>query len=94
MPNADIIVLPGVERRDIVGVELDSRTILDNAIGQGVIDVVIVGRRRNGELYVASATNDVDRAAGLLMRGVSFLSSATCNQGTSGGDPNQPQETA
>lgn len=93
MSTADVIVLPGIERRDIVGEPLDSRHVLQAAIDLGITDVVIVGRHRNGELYVAGAPNDVDRSAGLLMRGAWFLSSGTYNQGIVG-DAKPPDESA
>jgi hypothetical protein len=70
--KATIIVLPGVERRDL-GVELSSRHIFEDAIEEGVVDAIVVGRGRAGELYVASAGADTDRVIGLLMRAATWL---------------------
>lgn len=73
--DGNIVVLPGVERRDLAGVVVPSADVLERAIELGVTDCVIVGRHRDGSLYVAGETNDMDRAAGILMRGLIFISS-------------------
>lgn len=72
---ADIHVLPGVERRDLAGVALPSEEVLQAAINNGVTDVIVIGRSRDGSLYVAGAPPDVDKAVGMLMRAVSVLAS-------------------
>ncbi len=46
-------------------------------IEAGVTNVIIVGRDRAGELYVASANGDADRDVGMLMRAVSHIAGAT-----------------
>jgi len=73
---AEIHVLPGVERRDLLGV-LPAEELLQKAIDQGITDVVIVGRDRAGNPYVASCLSDVDRAVGRLMYAATFLAQAT-----------------
>lgn len=73
---ADVHVLPGVERRDLLE-PLPCEQLFAKAVEAGVIDAVVVGRGRDGQLYVASAGSDVDRDVGLLMRAVTFLSSMT-----------------
>jgi hypothetical protein len=73
---AEVHVLPGVERRDLM-VPLPCAELLQKAIDAGVTDAVIVGRARDGSLYVASASTDVDRDVGRLMRAVEFLTSHT-----------------
>lgn len=75
--GAEIVVLPGVERRDLAGVPLPSAEILQAAIDEGVTDAIVVGRDRQGNLYVAGAPPDVDKTVGLLMRAVTTLSEAT-----------------
>ena len=73
---AEVHVLPGVERRDLLGV-LPTEQVFQRALDAGVTDVLIVGRQRTGELYVSSGCDDVDRAAGMLMRAVNYLTSMT-----------------
>lgn len=73
---AEVHVLPGIERRDLLA-PLPAAELLQKAIENGVTDVVIVGRERDGSLYVASASSDIDRDVGMLMRAVTYLSSAT-----------------
>jgi hypothetical protein len=75
--TAEVFVLPGVERRDILGVNLASEEVLRFAIEQGVTDVVVIGRDRHGEQYVASSLADCDRAVGMLMRAATFLARVT-----------------
>lgn len=73
---AEVHVLPGVERRDLLGV-LPTEQVFQRALDSGVTDVLIVGRQRTGELYVSSGCDDVDRAVGMLMRAVNYLTSMT-----------------
>ncbi len=74
---SEIHVLPGVERRDLVGPATDAERVLQTAIDKGNTDVVVVGRARRGELYLAGAAPDADKTVGLLMRAVNMLASAT-----------------
>ncbi len=74
---AEVHVLPGIERRDLAGHAIPPAEVLQAAIDKGITDVVVVGRDRQGELYVAGAAPDADRAVGLLMRAVTYLSSHT-----------------
>lgn len=81
--SADVVVLPGIERRDLVGPQLDPAEVLSGVIEQGITDFVIVGRHRDGSLYVAGCTNDVDRVAGILFRGINFVANGFYDQGIS-----------
>lgn len=72
--SARIFVLPGVDRRDLCGAPVESEQVFRGAIENGVTDAVVVGLSRDGRLYIAAATADIDRAVGILMRGVSHLS--------------------
>ena len=74
MSDAEVVVLPGVERRDLDEPVPDT-DVLRWAIENGVTNVIIVGRERNGQLYVASANADADRIVGQLMRAVQYLTS-------------------
>jgi hypothetical protein len=74
---AEVHVLPGVERRDLVCGPAESDRILHAALDEGLSDVAVIGRDRRGELYVASGCSDVDRTVGLLMRAVARLTEAT-----------------
>jgi hypothetical protein len=86
--SATIIVMPGVERRDMAGPATASADVLCAAIDQGVNDVVVIGRDRAGDLYMAAATPDVDRTVGMLMRAVAVLSDCKIvNDVELGGDP-------
>jgi hypothetical protein len=86
--GATIIVMPGVERRDLAGNPTPSVNVLQAAIDAGIEDVIIVGRDRAGSLYVAGAPPDVDRSVGMLMRAVSVLSECqVINDVEIGGDP-------
>lgn len=78
---ADVHVLPGIERRDITGPPRTPAQIIQTVVDQGVTDLVIVGRARTGEIYVNSCTNDLDKAAGLLMGGATFLATHVFRQG-------------
>lgn len=68
-----VTLLPGIERRDLAGQPVPSAEVLRSAIDKGITDVVIVGRQRDGTLYVAAETNDADRCAGILTRAVGFV---------------------
>jgi hypothetical protein len=70
-----VVTLPGVERRDI-GTPTASEAVLSAAIEAGVCDVVVVGRSRTGELYVAASAVNPDLVVGQMMRAVTFLSRA------------------
>ena len=69
---ADIVVLPGVERRDI-GDPVPSEDVLRCAIESGLTDVIVIGRDRSGEHYLAAAIADADRIVGRLLWAVDFL---------------------
>lgn len=58
----------------MAGVACNSSGILQSAIDAGVYDVIVVGKDRAGNLYIAGAPPDVDRAVGMLMRAVATLS--------------------
>lgn len=73
---AEIHVLPGIERRDLAGAPVPSAEVLQSAIDKGVMDVIIVGRSRDGSLFIAGAPPDVDKAVGMLMRAVSVLAAS------------------
>jgi hypothetical protein len=75
--GAEIVTLPGIERRDLVGVEVPVARILDAARTKGLSLMVIVGRDRSGKLYVAGTSPDVDKVAGILSSAIHFLNSGT-----------------
>lgn len=82
--SADVVVLPGVQRRDLAGEVVPSRRVLEAAIEMGVTDVVLVGRRRDGSQYVGGESNDVDHSVGVLMNAVHYIVSGTFAQGIEG----------
>lgn len=73
---AKVHVLPGIERRDLLGV-LPAEQLLQKAIEAGITDAVAIGRDRSGQLYVASCNPDADKAVGMLMRAVNMIADAT-----------------
>jgi hypothetical protein len=84
--TAQIFVLPGIERRDLVGDDVPSALVLQAAIDNGITDVVVVGRKRNGGRYLAGETRDVDRTVGILMSAVDFMVSGSFMQGSTNDD--------
>lgn len=86
---ADVHVLPGVERRDLLGV-LPTERLFEKALEAGVTDVVIIGRDRAGQLYVASGGEDVDRSVGMIMRAVSYMTSPLDNDQVIETEPQEP----
>lgn len=73
--KAQVIVMPGVERRDLLG-PLPSERLLQAAIDKGITDVCIVGRDRGGNLYVVTALDCADKALSLFYRAASFIASS------------------
>lgn len=86
---AEVHVLPGVERRDLIGT-LPANQLLQGAIDAGVTDVIIVGRDRSGAPYVASGLPDADKAVGMLMRAVNMIAGATIENDQVLGDDGGP----
>lgn len=72
---AEIHVLPGIERPDLYSAP-EASAVLQAAIEAGVNQVVLIGRDRTGELYLAASVDDAEKCVGLLMRAVSMISSA------------------
>jgi hypothetical protein len=70
---AKVYVLPGVERPDLAQ-DVPSRHVLERAVENGVTDVIVIGRDRTGDRYIASSSGDADRIVGALMWGVMYLS--------------------
>ena len=73
--TAAIHVLPGIERRDLTG-ECPATAVLNSAIKNGVTDVIVIGRDRKGERYVAASLSDIDQTVGRLMGAVTYLASS------------------
>lgn len=69
---ADVHVLPGIERRDL-GQSTPSSAVLQAAIDAGVTDVVLIGKDRSGQFYLAAECSDADTVVGKLMRAVAVL---------------------
>lgn len=72
---ATIHVLPGIERRDLLGV-LPAEQLLQKAIEAGITDAIVIGRDRAGQSYVASCSPDADKVVGMLMRAVNIIAGA------------------
>jgi hypothetical protein len=89
----DVVVLPGVERRDLTGEEWPAERILRTAYDLGISDVVVIGRHRGGARYIASTFNDMDKVVGVLMDSVTFLNTTEFAQGISG-EPDESEDPA
>jgi hypothetical protein len=70
---ADVHVLPGVFREDLVE-DGAPEIALKGAMNANLRQVAIVGRDMAGDICVFGSVPDADRMIGLFMRGVSFLS--------------------
>lgn len=69
---ADIKVLPGVNRPDLVkDVALD--VMFDAARRAPLVAAVIVGREIDGRISVWGSQSDIDQVLGLLMHGTYWL---------------------
>lgn len=73
---AELHVMPGVERRDLLGV-LPAEQLLQKAIDAGITDAIVIGRDREGRPYIATCMSDVDRAVGRIMHAATYLASCT-----------------
>lgn len=61
-------------RRDLAGpAEGDAKAVLDAAIEAGVMDLVVVGKTRDGEQWISTSMGDMDRAAGIMLRAANWL---------------------
>lgn len=83
--TAEVLVLPWVERRDLCGENLPSRTVLQAALDKRITDVVVIGRKPDGSPHYAGASRDMHRVVGILMEAVCDLSRAKFEQGIAGG---------
>lgn len=73
---AEVVVLPGIERPSLGAVrDLSTEKVCAAAIEAGVTEIIVVGRERDGSLYVATGNGDAEKMAGLLMRAVHMLTS-------------------
>lgn len=89
----EVVVMPGVERRDLVGEMLPGELVLRCALELGIEDLVIVGRHRDGRRYVGGTFSDMDKTVGVLMDGVSFITNGDFTQGVVF-ETDEPQEPA
>ena len=71
---AEVITLPGVERPSLGSTRiLPTDAVFGGALENGVTEVVVVGRQRDGSLYVAAANGDAEKVVGMLMRAIHLL---------------------
>lgn len=76
---AEVHVLPGVERRDL-GAPLGVESVMKAVAEADLVDLVVVGRTRLGEQYIASSMPDADKAVGMLVRAQHFIVEANVEQ--------------
>ena len=81
---AELVMFPGVRREPLptlpqepeTPVEaLTSATVLQAAMDQEVEDVVVVGLRPDGSIYVSALSGDDDAVAGKLLRAANYMAS-------------------
>lgn len=81
---AELVMFPGVRREPLptphpepeTPVEaLTSATVLQAAIDQEVEDVVVVGLKSDGSIYVSALSGDDDAVAGKLLRAANYMAS-------------------
>lgn len=71
----EVVVMPGIERRDLVGNPEPADRVLRRALDLGITDLIIVGRRRDGSRFLAGSFNDLDKVVGVLMDGINHVQS-------------------
>lgn len=81
---AELVMFPGVRREPLptpnpepeTPVEaLTSATVLQAAIDNEVEDVVVVGLKSDGSIYVSALSGDDDAVAGKLLRAANYMAS-------------------
>lgn len=72
---ADVHVLPGVFREDLVDGSLnrDLSPMWEASKNANLLDAVIVGRDGKGDIQVYGSMPDMDKAMGLMMHGIGFF---------------------
>jgi hypothetical protein len=72
-PFHNVIVMPGVERRDLAGPPCPVENVLSSAIEQPLSDVIVVGRLLNGNWYIAAKESNPDITIAKLFSAATFL---------------------
>ena len=81
---AELVMFPGVRREPLptpnqepeTPVEaLTSATVLQAAIDNQIDDVVVVGLKPDGTIYVSALSGDDDAVAGKLLRAANYMAS-------------------
>jgi serine/threonine protein kinase HipA of HipAB toxin-antitoxin module len=81
---AELVMFPGVRREPLptpdqepeTPVEgLTSLTVLQAAIENEIEDVVVVGLKSDGSIYVSALSGDDDAVAGKLLRAANYMAS-------------------
>ena len=73
-PLDNVIVMPGVERRDLLGPPCPVEGVLSGALDQPLSDVIVVGRLTNGNWYIAARDSNPDITIAKLFSAATFLS--------------------
>lgn len=73
-PLDNVIVMPGVERRDLMGPPCLVEGVLNGALEQPLSDVIVVGRLTNGNWYIAARDSNPDITIAKLFSAATFLS--------------------
>lgn len=81
---AELVMFPGVRREPLPSQDqepetpveaLTSASVLQAAIDNEVDDVVVVGLKSDGSIYVSALSGDDDAVAGKLLRAANYMAS-------------------
>ena len=72
---AELHIFPGVERRDLLP-SIKPKVVLDKCLEDGVTDLTIIGKARDGSFYLTSCLGDAYKMVGMLHRAITLVSGA------------------
>lgn len=81
---AELVMFPGVRREPLPTLNPEPETpaevltdqkVLQSALDQGIVDVVVVGLRSDGSIFVSASNDDDDAVAGKLLRAANYMTS-------------------
>ncbi len=68
----NIAVLPGVERRDLLP-ETEPNVILQSVKDKGIADLIVIGKQRDGEFFLAACDGNADAVVGKIFYAAQWL---------------------
>ena len=73
---AELHIFPGVERRDLLP-SIKPKVVLDKCLEDGVTDLTIIGKARDGSFYLTSCLGNAYTMVGMLQRAITLVSGAS-----------------